>query len=260
MKAVAITTLVLAIMAVPTFAKIVTETVTYELGDKAFEGTIAYHADVSDPLPGVMIVHNWMGPSEYFDERAREIAALGYVAFSADVYGTEVRPTDTAEASQAAGDLRGGDRKTLRARAAKALAVMKAHPRVDAGKTAAIGYCFGGGTVLELARSGAEVDGVISFHGNLDTPDPSDAADITAAILVLHGAHDPYVPVEDVVGFMKEMRKGGVASWEFIGYGNAVHSFTDINANSEGARYNKEADRKSFERMTDFFANLWPSK
>jgi len=132
---------------------------------------------------------------------------------------------------------------------------------VDAQKTAAIGYCFGGTTVLELARSGADIDGVVSFHGALATPAPDDAKSIKGKVLALHGADDPFVPPAEVQAFEEEMRKGKV-DWQLVAYGNSVHSFTDWNAgndNSKGAAYNEKADKRSWEDMKDFFSELFPN-
>ena len=132
---------------------------------------------------------------------------------------------------------------------------------VDAEKTAAIGYCFGGTTVLELARAGADVDGVVSFHGGLDTPTPDDAKKIKGKVLALHGADDPFVPPAEEQAFEEEMRKAKV-DWQLVAYGNSVHSFTDWNAgndNSKGAAYNEKADKRSWEDMRDFFNELFGS-
>jgi len=147
----------------------------------------------------------------------------------------------------------------MRARAQAGLETLKSQPMVDAKRLAAIGYCFGGTTVLELARSGADVVGVVSFHGGLDTPNPVDAKNIRGKVLVLQGGDDPFVPPEQVTAFQDEMRKAGV-DWQFVTYGGAVHSFTNPasgNDNSKGAAYNAAADRRSWLAMQQFFNELF---
>ena len=238
-------------------AGITLESVTYKQGETVLEGYIAFDADITSRRPGVVIVHDWMGVGEYVQMRARQIAELGYVAFVADIYGKGVRPANTQEASAQAGLYR-GDRPLLRARAKAAFDQLAADKRVDPSRIAAIGYCFGGGTVLELARSGAPLSGVISFHGNLDTPHPDDAKQIKGKVLVLHGADDPYVPAKAVGAFEEEMRAAKV-DWELVSYGGAVHAFTQKGAGSDptkGAAYNEAADKRSFERMKSFFAEV----
>ena len=238
--------------------KVHTETVVYKHGDTTLEGFLAYPEDTNRPLPGVLVVHDWGGPGPYARHRAEQLAEIGYVAFAIDMYGQGVRPTTTEEKARQAGIYR-ADRAFMRARARAGFDVLLADPRVDAKRVAAIGYCFGGGTALELARSGAPLAGVVSFHGNLDTPNPTDAKAIKAKILVCHGADDPYVPVEQVSAFQKEMKDAGV-DYQLIAYGGAVHAFTQKEAgndNSKGAAYNEAADRRSWQAMRSFFAEIF---
>ncbi|HES58011.1 MAG TPA: dienelactone hydrolase family protein, partial [Firmicutes bacterium] len=194
--------LALALLAGATVAeaKVVGQAVEYEHDGTVCEGYFAYDDDFEGARPGVLVVHQWMGLGEFEMEMCRRLAELGYAAFAADVYGKGVRPESTEEAAAQAGMYR-GDRSLMRARVQAGLETMKAQDMVDAGQTAAIGYCFGGGCVLELARGGADVGGVVSFHGNLDTPDPADAQNIRASVLVLHGADDPHVPPAQVMDF-----------------------------------------------------------
>lgn len=229
-----------------------TETLTYEFHGKTFESTFAFDRSMTRPRGAVLIVPNWMGPSEYFTRMAKTIADQGYTAMVADIYGVDVRPTEAREASQAAGDLRSGDRTELRERAAKALEVLRGHRTVDASKIVAIGFCFGGGTVLEMARDGAEIRAAISLHGNLDSPRPAESGDIRCKVYAFHGAADPYVPDEDVEAFVQEMRQAG-ADWSLMQFGGVVHSFTNPNANSEGSRYDPTAARQSWALMRDVF-------
>lgn len=239
-------------------AELKKETIEYKQGDTVLEGYVVYDDAVEGKRPGIIVVHDWMGFGEYGNWRADELAKLGYVALAVDIYGKGVRPKDTKEASEQAGKYK-GDRALLRERVLAGLNELKKNPMVDADKTAAIGYCFGGTTVLELARSGADVSGVVSFHGGLSTPTPEDAKNIKAKVLVLHGADDPYVPADEVAAFQKEMRDAG-ADWQMVYYSGAVHSFTHKNAgndNSKGAAYNEKADKRSWEDMKQFFGEIF---
>ncbi len=203
-------------------------------------------------------MHQWKGLTDYEKERARMLAEMGYVALAVDIYGKGIRPKDAKEAGAEAGKYK-QDRKVLRSRVRAGLAALTKESLVDSGRVAAIGYCFGGTTALELARSGAEVAGVVSFHGGLDSPTPSDGKNIRCKVLVLHGADDPYVPAKDVEAFETEMRDGGV-DWQMVKYGGAVHSFTEKHAgdsNSKGAAYNEKADRRSWAGMKQFFGEIF---
>lgn len=242
-------------------AGIHTEIVNYKQGDTVLEGYLAYDDSIKEKMPGVLIVHEWTGVGPYVKKRAEQIAALGYVGFAIDIYGKGIRPKDSKEASIQAGIYR-SDRSLMRERAKAGLEKLKKYRFVDPQRIAAIGYCFGGGVVLELARSGADIAGVVSFHGNLDTPHPEDAKNIKAKILVCHGADDPYVTPEHVMAFQNEMRAAGV-DWQMISYGNAVHSFTNPdsgNAPSGGAAYNEKADRRSWEAMKSFLKEIFSRK
>jgi len=252
--------LVLALTAWPLAAgaAVVTETVTYEHEGTTLEGYLAYDDVYQGQRPGVLVVHQWMGLTDYERMRARRLAELGYVALAADVYGEGVRPASTAEAREQAGKFY-GDRALFRARLNAGLEQLRSHPLADPDRLAAIGYCFGGGGVLELARSGADLAGVVSFHGSLSTPDPADAENIRGSVLVCHGAADPHVPQEDVVAFVKEMEAAAV-DYQLIEYGGAVHAFTQKGAGddpSRGAAYDAKADRRSWQHMKLFFAEIF---
>ncbi|MFM6134030.1 MAG: dienelactone hydrolase family protein, partial [Sphaerospermopsis kisseleviana] len=211
-------------------AEIKTKIIEYKQGNTVLEEYIAYNDAIKVKRPGVLVVHEWKGLQSYAKKRTEQLAKLGYVAFAADIYGKGIRPKTIEEAGKQATIYR-QDRKLLRERAKAALQVLQKYPLTDSKRIAAIGYCFGGGTVLELARSGVNINGVVSFHGNLDTPNPNDAKNIKAKVLVLHGADDPYVPEEQVQGFAREMRLGNV-DWQLISYGGVVHSFTNPEANN----------------------------
>ena len=244
-----------------TQAAIETKTVEYRQGDTRLVGYLAYPKDAKGSLPGVLVVHEWMGLNDYAKRRAEQLAELGYVAFAADIYGDGKVAADVKEAG-AWSSLYKKDRALLRARTAAGLATLKAQPGVAQEKIAAIGYCFGGTAVLELARSGADMAGVVSFHGGLDTPTPQDAKNIRAKVLALHGADDPYVPADQVAAFEQEMRAAGV-DWQLITYGGAVHGFTNPahgNDNSKGAAYNAAADVRSWAAMRQFFAELFANR
>ena len=241
-------------------AEVKTETVEYKQGDLTMEGYLAYDASSKDKRPGVLIVHDWKGLGEQSRKTAERLAAMGYVALAVDMYGKGVRPETNEDAGKEAGKLK-GDRALLRARITVALETLRANPNVDPKKIAAIGYCFGGTTVLELARSGADVLGVVSFHGGLDNPKPEDAKNIKCKVLVLHGADDKGVN-KDVPAFQEEMRAAKI-DWRMISYGNAVHSFTNPaagNDNSKGAAYNELADKRSWEDMKMFFGEIFETK
>ena len=240
----------------PARAAIVTTTVKYEHDGVVLEGFLAHDDTISSLRPGVLVVHQWLGISDHERDIAVKLAEAGYVAFCADIYGKGDRPADSNEAGAYAGKYR-ADRALFRERLNAGLEQLKALPGVDPAKTAAIGYCFGGGGVLELARSGADTLGVVSFHGNLDTPNAADARAITAKVLVHHGANDPLVPDEQLLAFMTEMRAAEV-DWTLVSHGGAVHSFTDKKADSAGvAMYDADADRRSWESTMAFFDELF---
>ncbi|MCC9003352.1 MAG: dienelactone hydrolase family protein [Candidatus Competibacter sp.] len=252
--------LLLLTLLMPTLvqAAIETRSVEYRQGNTRLVGYLAFPKDVTGPLPGILVVHEWMGLNDYAKHRADQLAELGYIAFAADIYGDGKIAANREEAGKLAGSYK-NDRPLLRARVAAGLATLKAQPGVTGDKIAAIGYCFGGTAVLELARSGADIAGVVSFHGGLDTPTSQDAKNIRAKVLALHGADDPYVPADQVAAFENEMRQAGV-DWQLIVYGGAVHGFTNPangTDNSKGAAYNALADARSWVAMQQFFNELF---
>jgi dienelactone hydrolase len=200
-----------------------------------------------------------MGHNDYVRRRAEQLAGLGYVAFALDMYGKGVRAKDAQEAAQMAGRFK-NDRKLMRDRAAAGLDVLKKQPTVDTSKLAAMGYCFGGQVSLELARSGADLAGVVSFHGALDTPTPQDAKNIKGKVLACHGAADPFVPPDHVAAFQKEMEDAKV-DYQFISYGPGVlHGFTNPATRTpalKGVAYDENADRRSWRAMQVFFDEIF---
>lgn len=239
-------------------SEIVFKNVEYKQGDTALEGLSVYDDAQSGKRPAVLVVHQWKGLGEYERKRAEMLARLGYNVFAADIYGKGIRPQSPQQAGAQAGKFK-NDRTLLRARVRAGLEVLARHELTDPKRVAAIGYCFGGTTVLELARSGAEIAGVVSFHGGLSSPSPEDARNIHCKVLALHGADDPNVPPKEVASFEQEMREAKV-DWQLVAYGGAVHAFTDWNAgndNSRGAAYNERADHRSWEAMKQFFAEIF---
>jgi len=239
------------------WAKVRTETVEYKQGDIVLEGYLAWDDSIEGKRPGVLVVHEWYGLNDYAKMRARMIAELGYVAFAADIFGKGQRAKTSEEAAKLSGPYV-KDRLLMRARVNAALDELKKFNIVDTDRLASIGYCFGGTTVLELARSGADVRGVVSFHGGLSTPNPSDAKNIKGSVLALQGADDPFT-IPDAPAFQQEMRDAGV-DWQMVYYGGAVHSFTNPasgNDNSKGVAYNEKADHRSWEAMKTFLKEIF---
>ncbi len=238
-----------------------TKQVLYHDGDVVLEGFVAWDAaKISNVAPGILVVHQWMGLTDYEQRRCRDLAELGFVAFALDIYGQGVRPANPGQAGQLAGKFK-TDRALYRRRLNLGLDQLKQQAHVDTDKIAAIGYCFGGTGVLELARSGAKINGVVSFHGGLDSPRPADGKSITTKVLVLHGADDPFVAKADIEAFLAEMNAAKV-NWEMNSYSGAVHSFTQPmagNDNSRGAAYNEQADKRSWQAMRSFFTELFGS-
>lgn len=234
-----------------------TKVVSYELDGVTFESTIVYSSHTDADKPGILMVPNWMGPTQSSLEKAMKVAGDDYIVIMVDMYGVDTRPADANEAGQAAGAIR-ADRALMRARSAKALEVFKEQaPHLDKNEIAAIGFCFGGGTVLELGRSGAELDAIVTFHGDLISPTlAADAAKTQAKVLVLHGADDPYVPQTDVATFVSTMQ-GTDVDWQLVQYSHTVHSFTNPEADSDGSRYNELSSDRSFAAMRSLFHELW---
>lgn len=242
-------------------ATVVEKEVTYKDGDTECVGFLAYDDAAIQggrKVPGVLIVHQWMGLTDYEKRRARMLAELGYVALAADIYGKGVRPTDSKGAGEQAGKFR-SDNALFRSRLNAGLGALKAQPGVDAARLGAIGYCFGGGGVLELARSGANVKGVVSFHGGLGTPHPEDAKNIKGKILVCHGAIDRMETPESIAAFQKSMEDAKV-DYVFMAFAGAKHAFTQPEAGNNPdspVAYNKAADERSWIAMKNFFTEIF---
>lgn len=238
----------------PSLAAVKSKVLTYKKGSDTFEGLLVQpEGGQKTKGPAILMIHNWLGVTDETKTQATRMANLGYTVFAADIYGKGVRPKGPEEAGPESTKYK-NNRALFRERLLLGLETLKAQEGVDASKIVAVGYCFGGTGVIELARAGADVRGVVSFHGGLDSPSPDDGKNIKARVLALHGADDPYVKAEDLAAFENEMRTHKI-DWRLVKYGNTVHSFTEKaagNDNSKGAAYNALADARSFEEFKDF--------
>lgn len=240
---------------------IIGEQITYKSDDFSMQGYLAYDDTISGKRPGILVVHEWWGQNEYARERARMLAELGYTALAVDMYGDGKQAEHPDDAGKFAAEVKQNlPAATLRFQAA--MQILQKHPTIDAEHIAAIGYCFGEGVVLEMARQGLDLDAVVSFHGSLATESPAAPGKIKARILVCNGADDKFVPPEQIEAFHREMKAAGV-EYTFIYYPGAKHSFTNPSADIYAEKfnlpvgYNKEADRKSWQDMQDFLKAIF---
>lgn len=247
----------------PAPAQIVTGSLAYDHEGVTLSAYIAQPENVAEladqKIPGVLIAHAWWGQGAYARHRADQLAELGYLAVVLDMYGQGVYTDDPNEAGQLAGAFY-QDRDLFRARAAAGLEMLQQQPHVDPDRIAAIGYCFGGTTVLELAYSGAELAGIVSFHGSLLGPreGSDDASNINAKVLIAHGQADPFYSNEDLLGVINALQSAE-QDVQTIFYSGAVHAFTDPGATGEleGAKYDRQADQRSWEHMKVFFDEIF---
>ena len=237
----------------PARAAINTQTVVYTIDNQPFEGYIASNSAAAANQPVVMIVHDWNGLDEYEQRRAQMLAEQGYTAFAVDLYGQGVRPSNPEASRMESGKLY-ADRQTMRQRLQAGLAQTRELTGVDNNQVVAIGYSFGGAAVLELARSGADIDGYVTFHGGLATPDGQDYSQTQGRLLVLHGADDPVAPMTQVAQLADELTQAGV-TFNLEIYGGARHAFTVWDADRDSSRYNLQADRKSWQALMAFLAD-----
>tara|TARA_B110000014_G_scaffold264187_1_gene263929 strand:- start:32552 stop:33256 length:705 start_codon:yes stop_codon:yes gene_type:complete len=231
-----------------------TEELHYKCKDKNMIGYVAYPDKKNTPL--VLIAHTWAGKDSFVHDRANDLAKIGYTAFAVDMYGEGKVGSDTSENESLMTPLL-SDRDNLKDTIIAALEVGKKIEGVDSSKVAAIGYCFGGLVVLDLARSGADINGIVSFHGLL-MPSSISKNGINSKILVLHGERDPMVPLEMVDNFQQEMTAAN-ADWQIHSYGDTYHAFTNPEANdaSLGAKFNRDANNRSWLSMQNFFNEIF---
>ena len=233
------------------------ELVDYNDGSAELEAFVAYE-EADSPKPLVLVVHDWSGRRDFACKAAERVAGMGYVGMAVDMYGKGIFGSDgDVELNSSLMDPLASDRASLRDRIAAALAAGRNLSQVDAGKVAAMGYCFGGMCVLELARSGADVSGVISIHG-IFSPGDIPNKDIKAKILCLHGHDDPMVPPDQVLAFETEMTKAG-ADWQVHAYGNTMHAFTNPAANNPdfGTMYDEVAERRTYQALANFLDEIF---
>lgn len=236
----------------------ITKTVTYEDAGTTLKGFFAWDDARTGKRPGVLVVHEWWGLNDYARTRAKKLAALGYVAFALDMYGEGKSTEHPKQAGEWAGMIR-KNQQAWQQRAIAGLNVLKGHDLVDTTKMAAIGYCFGGSTVLQLAYAGTDLDAVVSFHGALPTATDEQAKQIKARIVVCHGAMDKFISDESIDKFQAALNKAG-ADYEFIAYANSVHGFTNPRADERGVpglKYNAKADRRSWRQMKLTFGDVF---
>lgn len=231
-------------------AEIVAKSIDYKQGQAVLEGFLAYDSGVQGKRPAVIVIHDWNGLDSCEQMRSEMLAKLGYIGFAADIYGKGVRPTTLDECRAEAGKFYANP-DLLLARVRAALEEVRKNPLVDTSRIAVIGYCFGGKAALDLARSGADVQGIVSFHGGLDTAHPAAPGAIKAPLLILHGGADANVTPDKVAAFQQEMLHAG-AYYKFVVYPGAVHGFT-----VPGKAYNEKADKISWEEMKRFLQDVF---
>jgi dienelactone hydrolase len=236
--------------------------VNYKSGETQLVGYLAYNAVTTERRPGVLVVHEWWGPNEYVRMRARQLAELGYVALAIDMYGNGKTVTEPSEAKELSSAVF-ADLDQAEQRFKAGMQVLNANPAVEPNDISAVGYCFGGGIILNMARRGVELDGVASFHGSLAAPKPAQPGAVKARVLVLTGAADPMVPSEQVEAFRKEMMDAAVPT-EIHSYPGALHAFSNPAATEVGKKYqlpiayDAAADAQSFQELTQFLNELYP--
>jgi len=242
-------------------AEVVGEKISYEVDGETMKGYIAFDDAIKAKRPGVIVVHEWWGHNDYAQKRARMLAELGYTAIALDMYGEGKQASHPKDAGKMAKEIRTNKDKMLR-RFTAAKKLLQGNKHTDKNKIAAIGYCFGGAVVLEVARSGEQLAGVVSFHGSLTTKTPAELGKVSADVLVLNGEADPFVKAEHISQFKQEMKNANV-DFQFISYPDAKHAFTNPAADKFGKEfkiplaYNKLADEKSWQEMQVFFKKIF---
>ena len=242
-------------------ARIVTEKVNYSDGEIKMKGYLAYDSKIKTKRPGILVVHEWWGHNAYAERRARMLAKLGYTAFALDMYGNGKKAAHPQDAGKFSGEVK-KNMAVAERRFMAAYKLLQTNKTVDKNKISAIGYCFGGGIVLEMARRGVDLDAVVSFHGELGTSSPAKKGQVKAKVLVLNGADDPYTSTQKIADFKAEMKAADV-DYKFVNYPGAKHSFTNKDADKYGKKYNlplaynASADKNSWNEMKKLFKKIY---
>jgi dienelactone hydrolase len=262
LKRIAIVLFVLGIVSVSSAEpKIQTKTVEYKAQDVVMKGYLAYQEGIKEKRPGVLVVHEWWGVNDYIRRRARMLAELGYIALALDMYGEGKQAMHPTDAGKFSSELM-QNFDVSRVRFLAALDFLKQQAAVDPTRIAAIGYCFGGGVVLNMARQGVDLRGVASFHGSLKAVKPAQPGGVKAKVLVLHGADDKFIPQDQIESLQQEMKTAG-ADFQFISYPGALHSFTNPEADENAKKfnmaiaYNADADKKSWDELRKFLKTIF---
>lgn len=250
--------LVMTLPSALSYGAIREEKIEYQAGVVKAQGVLFWDDQVTSPRPGVLVVHEWWGLDDYAKGRAKQLAEAGYVAFACDMYGEGKTTNHPKDAGAMATTVRSNQQEWL-ARAKAALEVLKKRPEVNPEQLAAIGYCFGGSTALQLALDGVDLDAVVSFHGALPKTTAEDAKKIQATVLICHGADDSFIPEEAVSSFQKALKEAGV-KFKLVSYPGARHSFTVPDAGKhgiEGMKYDESADKASWASTLELFKTVW---
>ncbi len=253
----------LVMTAAPLRAEVQSKEIRYQVGDLQAHGYLAWDDRFEGPRPGVLVIHEWWGLNDYARQRANQLAELGYVAFACDMYGEGKTVDHPQDAGRMASMVR-ANVDEWRKRAEVALKVLREQPQCDSERLAAIGYCFGGSTTLQLAYTGADLDAVVTFHAALPVPSKEDAQKIKSTIQVHHGANDTFIPQETIEKFQAALTEANV-DWAMTSYGGAVHSFSVKGSDEkgiDGIAYDEKADQRSWDAMLDLFrhAGMPPRK
>jgi dienelactone hydrolase len=255
-------TLVLGMVGVATAEpKIVGKAVEYSAQGVVMKGYLAYDENIKGKRPGVLVIHEWWGLNDYARKRARMLAELGYTGLAVDMYGEGKEAIHPDDAGKFSSELM-KNFDVAKIRFIAAMDFLKQQATIDPTRIAAIGYCFGGGVVLNMARQGIDLKGVASFHGSLNAVKPAQVGNVKAKILVLHGGDDKFIPTEQIEAFKQEMKSAG-AYFQFISYPGAVHSFTNPEADALGKKfnmaiaYNADADLKSWDELKKFLSTIF---
>lgn len=245
----------------PAQAAIKGEEIEYKAGNTVHKGYLVYDDAVAGKLPGVLVVHEWWGHNEHARNSARKLAEAGYVALALDMYGEGKTANHPDQAGKFSGEV-GKNLPLMKSRFEAGMKRLRQQAQVDGKRVAAIGYCFGGSVVLQMAREGENLRGVASFHGGLATEHPAKSGKVKARVLVMNGADDPFVPAEQIAAFKKEM-EGAKVDYKFVNYAGAKHSFTNPEADANGAKfnlplaYNAKADQESWTELQSFLKTVF---